>query len=68
MVASLEDVVSDETRLSLLDFIDDPSEELKKLKEQLKEKTKEEEEAFGSYDFRRGNDIDGEEEEQSVLD
>ncbi len=39
MVASLEGVVSDETRLSLLDFIDDPKEELKKLKEQLKEKT-----------------------------
>lgn len=62
MVASLEDVVSDETRLSLLDFIDDPNEELKKLKEQLKEKTKEKEKAFDSHDFRRGNGVDEEEE------
>lgn len=67
MVASLEGIVSDETRLSLLDFIDDPSEELKKLKEQLKEKTKEKATAFGSYEFKQGNDIDDEEEEQSIL-
>ncbi len=68
MVASLEGVVSDETRLSLLDFIDDPKEELKKLKEQLKEKTQMNAKQYGSYEFKQGNDIDGEEEEQSVLD
>lgn len=68
MVASLEDVVSDETRLSLLDFIDDPNEELKKLKEQLKEKTQMNAKQYGSYEFKQGNEIEDEEEEQSVLD
>lgn len=56
MVVALDGVVSDETRLSLLDFIDDPKEELKKLKEDLKEKVERQQEAFGSYEFKQGND------------
>ena len=62
MVVALDGVVSDETRLSLLDFIDDPSEELKKLKEQLKEKVKLQQQQFGSYTFQQGSDVDEEEE------
>lgn len=56
MVVALEGTVSDETRLSLLDFIDDPKEELKKLKEDLKEKVKRQQEAIGSYEFKQGNE------------
>lgn len=63
MVVALEDVVSDETRLSLLDFIDDPSEELKKLKSHLKEKVERKQKEFDSYPFKQGNDIDGQEED-----
>lgn len=65
MVVALDGVVSDETRLSLLDFIDDPSEELKKLKEDLKDKVERQQEAFGSYEFKQGNEEEGEEDEQS---
>ena len=53
MVVGLDGVVSDETRLSLLDFVDDPKEELKRLKEELKEKIKRQQEQFGSYDFKQ---------------
>ena len=66
MVVALEGVVSDETRLSLLDFIDDPSEELKKLKEDLKEKVKRQQETFGSYQFKQGNEEEGEEKQGEV--
>ena len=66
MVVNLEGTVSDETRLSLLDFIDDPKEELKKLKEDLKEKVKRQQQAVGSYEFKQGNDAmeDGEVDEE----
>lgn len=66
MVVDLDGVVSDETRLSLLDFIDDTKEELKKLKEDLKEKVKQQQEQFGSYEFKQGNDTvkDGEVDEE----
>lgn len=66
MVVALEGTVSDETRLSLLDFIDDPKEELKKLKEDLKEKVKRQQQAVGSYEFKQGNDTmeDGEVDEE----
>ena len=66
MVVALDGVVSDETRLSLLDFIDDPSEELKKLKEDLKEKVKRQQETFGSYQFKQGNEEEGEEKQGEV--
>lgn len=56
MVVALDGVVSDETRLSLLDFVDDPSEELKKLKEQIKERMEQQQQAFGSYEFKQGNE------------
>nr|WP_302596464.1 phage portal protein [uncultured Cellulosilyticum sp.] len=63
MVVALEGHVSDETRLSLLDFIDDPKEELKKLKEDLKEKIKQQQEQFGSYNFKQASE-DGEVDEE----
>lgn len=56
MVVALEGQVSDETRLSLLDFIDDPKEELTKLKEDLKEKVKQQQQAFGSYGFNQAEE------------
>lgn len=62
MVVALDGIVSSETRLSLLDFIDDPSEELKKLKADLKEKVKQQQDAFGSYEFKQGNEEEDEEE------
>ena len=65
MVVALDGVVSDETRLSLLDFIDDPKEELKKLKEDLKEKVEQQQKAFGSYEFKQGNEEGDEENESS---
>ncbi len=66
MVVALDGTISDETRLSLLDFIDDPKEELKKLKEDLKEKIKRQQQAVGSYEFKQGNDTmeDGEVDEE----
>lgn len=66
MVVALEGTVSDETRLSLLDFIDDPKEELKKLKEDLKEKVKQQQEQFGSYEFKRGNEEEHPEKDSDV--
>ncbi len=63
MVVALEGHVSDETRLSLLDFIDDPKEELKKLKEDIKEKIKRQQEQFGSYNFKQTPE-DGEVDEE----
>lgn len=67
MVVALDGVVSDETRLSLLDFIDDPKEELKKLKEDLKEKVKRQQKAFGSYEFKQGNDDEEEAEDEEEI-
>lgn len=67
MVVALNGVVSDETRLSLLDFIDDPSEELKKLKAELKEKLKQQQKAFGSYNFKQTEEIEEDEEEKEPL-
>ena len=63
MVVALEGHVSDETRLSLLDFIDDPKEELKKLKADIKEKIKRQQEQFGSYNFKQTPE-DGEVDEE----
>lgn len=65
MVVALDGVVSDETRLSLLDFIDDPKEELKKLKADLKEKVEQQQKVFSSYEFKQSNEDEevGDEEE-----
>lgn len=67
MVVSLEGTVSDRTRLALLDFIDDPEEEIKRLKEQLQEKIKTQQQQFGSYEFKQednGTTEDGEVDEE----
>lgn len=63
MVVALDGVVSDETRLKLLWFVDDAKEELKKLKEELQDKVKIQQQEFGAYDFKQGNGVDGQEED-----
>lgn len=51
MINNLGDVVSLETRLSLLPFISDPKEEVKKVKEEEQERLKTQQKAFGyGYD------------------
>jgi SPP1 family phage portal protein len=57
MVVALDGVVTDETRLGLLDFIDDPAGELKKLKVELQEKIKLKQQEFGSYLFKQGGGV-----------
>lgn len=63
MVVNLEDTVSLETRLSLLPFVTDIESEVKKLEEEKQKKIEQQQQAFGSYDFRTSKE--GEEDDIS---
>ena len=58
-----KDVISDKSILKNHPWVDNAEQEEQELIEQSKRKLEEQQKAFGSYTFKQGNDVDGQEED-----
>lgn len=63
IASSSVDVISRRTILSNHPWVEDVDQEVKQIEEETKKRVEEQQKAFGSYDFKQGNDVDGEEED-----